>query len=488
MAATPSPTPRQGMLGGVFLTLVAEGIGLPAGLITAMVMTRGLGPGIYGRFMVVASTVAITEWLLIAVLARPIVKFVAEADDWRPVAATSFRVYVLSGLVIGGALWALAGPLAALLDDALLAGYFRLFAVQIPIFAAGAACRNVLAGQARYRQQAMASALGWVGRVLFIVLFLQLGFGIEGAILGSICGTLASALTALLLVGGAVWGQAGFPIRQLMQLALPTFLGLLFARLLDQAGLLTLQALGTAEADVGFYGAAMNVMLVTSVIAAGVTPVLISTLTAARRDSDHALIRQAATGAMRFGIALFPFAAIVAGSSGELAVLLFSRDFSATAPIMAALMVAAVARATVSMMGAVLVALDRAWASAFVVLPLPLLAVGAHVLLIPKYGGLGVALVTMTLAIAASVASVLIASRLVRAPVPLGTLMRSGAITTLAYALAAGWPTPGPLVLVKAGILALAVALAFAASGELTRHELAVLRETALAGRGRPAA
>ena len=72
------------LVGLTLLTAVA----LPAGLITAIVLTRGLGPGPYGRFVVAATTVAIIEWLLIAVLARPGVKFVAEAEDWRPVAAS----------------------------------------------------------------------------------------------------------------------------------------------------------------------------------------------------------------------------------------------------------------------------------------------------------------------------------------------------------------------------------------------------------------
>lgn len=457
------------------LTLVAEGIGLPAGLITAMVMTRGLGPEIYGHFAVVATTVAVTEWLLIAILASPVVKFVAESHDWQPVAATAFRVYLVGGLVIGAAFWVLAGPMASLLGDDVLGGYFRLFATQIPLFASGVAGRNVLAGRARYREQALASAGSWVGRVTFIVLFVELGFGIEGAIAGSISGTLVGSALTLALAGRALWGPASFPLRRLVHLAVPAFLTLLFARLLDQAGLLTLEALAGGDV-VGHYGAAMNVMLLASLVGAAVTPVLISTVTAARFQGDHDLVRQASVGAVRFGLALFPFAAIVAGSSAELAPLLFGAPFAAAAPIMAALMIAAVARANISIVGAILIALDHAWTSAAVVLPLPVVAVAVHLLVIPRFGGVGAALVTMVAALVAIVTLVGAAWRVVGLVPPLATATRSILLSAGAYVVAAVWTTPGALALVKVGVIGLGVVGALVLSGELTREELQVFR------------
>jgi len=459
----------------MLVTLIAEGIGLPAGLITAMVMTRGLGPEVYGHFTVVATTVAVTEWLLIAILTPAVVKFVAESHDWQPVAATAFRVYVLGGLVIGAALWALAGPLAAGLGSAPLAGYFRLFAVQVPLFAAGAAGRNVLAGRARYREQALSSAGSWTGRVVFIVLFVELGFGIEGAIVGSISGTLAGSAAALALAGRALWGRAGFAIRRLTRLAAPAFLTLLCARLLDQVGLLMLEVL-TGGNVVGYYGAAMNVMLLASVVGAAVTPVLISTVTAARFERDDDLARRAAVGALRFGLVLFPLAAVVAGSSVELAPLLFGPRFAPAAPIMAALMIAAVARANMSILGATLIAIDRAWTSAAIVVPLPAIAIAAHLVVIPRLGGLGAALVTMVAALGAAAMLGLVTWRVATVLPPLATVVRTGLLSAAAYTVAATWVTPGALALVKVGILGLGVVGALFVSGELSREELRVLR------------
>jgi O-antigen/teichoic acid export membrane protein len=274
----------------------------------------------------------------------------------------------------------------------------------------------------------------------------------------------------------------------LLTLALPAFLSLLFARLLDQVGILSLQVLSepdVRDVDVGHYGAAMNALMVTSMIAAAVTPVLLSSLTAARHAGREADVRQISAGAIRFGLALFPFAAIVAGASGELAVFLFGLDYAPAGPLLAALMVSAVARANVVVIGAMLVGLDRAWTAAAIAAPMPIVALAAHIYVIPQFGGLGAAIVTMTVALVATLASVLLACAIVPVSVPVGTAARSATFCAVAFVAAAVWPTPGSLVLVKATVLAGAVLAGFLVTGELSRHELTTLRQTVTA-RGRP--
>lgn len=476
MSGPSSPDRRQGSVGGVVVSLAAEAIALPAAVVTAMVVTRAFGPGVYGSYTVVATTVAVTEWLLVAVFARPVVKFVAETVDWRPVASTAFRVYLLSGLAIGVAFWALAAPLAQVLRDPALATYFRLFAIQIPVFAVGAASRNVLAGQARYWQQAVASGAGWIGRAVGIVAFVSMGYGIDGAIAGSIAGTAVGALVGFVLMGWPGWRVPGFPARHLWELALAAFIALLFARLVDQVGLLSVQALAPSEVDVGYYGAAMNVMLLTAVVAAAVAPILVSSLTRARyrRDEDEA--QRIVRGALRFGTVLFAYAAIVAGAGDELATLFFGPQFAPAGALMAALIVAAVSRTNLAMIDALLIAAGRAWLAAVLAVPLPFIAVAAHTVVIPRFGAGGAALVTMTVTLLATVVFTAAVCRVMRVPYPVATLARSATIGAAAWAVAAFWQTPGPLVLVKAALLAAGVAAALVATGELSRAELGALR------------
>jgi O-antigen/teichoic acid export membrane protein len=322
--------------------------------------------------------------------------------------------------------------------------------------------------------------------VFFIVLFVGMGWGIEGAILGSISGTLSGAIVALVIAGTAVLGRQTSPVRTLMQLALPAFFAMLFARLLDQVGILSLEAFGNDPAEVGYYGAAMNVLMVTSMIAAAVTPALVSTLTAARRRGDHDAVEQVSMASLRFGLVLMPFAAIVAGASTDIVPVLFGQAFVATAPLMALLMVGAVARANIVLIAAMLVSLDRAWLAAAIALPLPVIAVAAHSQLIPRHGALGAAWVSAVLALAGSALSVAVVCWVARLRVPVGTIVRTLAISFAAYVAATAWPAGPAMLFFKLAGLSLGVLAAYLGTGELSRDELRALRG-ALPGAGREA-
>jgi len=482
--STPSAPRRQGAIGGTAAVMLGEGISLPAALVTAAVLTRGLGPEGYGRFTVAATVVSTLEWLLVAVFAKVVIKFVAEAADWRPVAATAFRAYLFSGTLLGAALWLLADPVAGALNDPLLGRYLRLFAVEIPVFTSFIACRNILSGTGRYRQQAVTGAVRWLGRMLLIVLFIQLGWAVGGAILGSIGGVLLAFLVALGFVGGAVFGRAGFPLRSLAQLALPAFLLMLTVRLFDRVALLMLNALRGAGAEVGYYGAAQNLSMVTGVVVMTVTPILISTLGAARRNGDQGAVRAVAGGSLRASLALLPFAAIVGGAAPEIFGLLFGADFVAAAPLGQWLVFVAVSLVIISVAAALLIAEGRVWGTVLLTAPLLPLSIAGHLVLIPRLGALGAAIVTTVTALAGAALCVAAAQRVLHLRPPLATFTRAVVLGAMAWAAAAAWSTPGPLVLVKGVVLSAAVVAGFLLSGELDSREIRGIRDWVGAQRG----
>ncbi len=456
--------------------MLGEGISLPAALVTAAVLTRGLGPVAYGRFTVAATLVTTVEWILVAIFAKVVIRFVAEARDWRPVAATAFRAYVFAGIGVGAALGLLAGPVADVLNDPPLAGHLRLFALEIPLFTALMACRNVLVGIGGYRQQALAGAARWLGRMLLIVMFIQFGWGVEGAILGSVGGVLAGFLVGQALVGRATFGPAGFPYRRLIHLAAPAFLLMLTVRLFDRFALLLLNALRGAGAEVGYYGAAQNLSMVAGVLVITITPILISTVSSARGAGNDALARKIVDAALRGSLTLLPFAAIVSGSSQEVFRLLFGAGFVAAAELGEWMAFVSVGLVIISVATSLLIAHGRLWGTVWLTAPLLPLSVLGHLVLIPRYGALGAAIVTTATAYLGAAVCVISAQRLWEVPAPIGTLLRSLLLSVLAFLAAAAWPAPGVLVIFKAAVLSAAVVAAFLLLGELSAEEIVDLR------------
>jgi len=455
---------------------LGEGISLPLAIATAAVLTRGLGPEAYGRFTLAAMLVTTLEWILIAILANVVVKFVAEAVDWKPIAATAYRAYLFSGVALAAVLWLLAGWIAQWLKDPLLGPYLRLFALEIPLFGLFLACRNVLAGTGRYRQQAVMSAARWLGRAALIVLLIQMGWGVRGAILGSVGGVLIAWVVGQAFVGGATWGRAGFPVRQLVDLAVPVFLLMLTARLFDQFGMLMLYAMLGSSPEIGYYGAAQNVSMVTGVVAATVVPILISTLVAAVRGGDEAGAREVVARSVRASLALIAFAAIVPGSSAAVVELLFGADFLGAGPLLSWLVFVAVSLIIISVGIALLIARGRVLPAVVLTAPLLPLSLLGHYLLIPRLGALGAAIVTTVTAVLAAGICTAVALRVWQVRLPIGTLLRSVALGVAAYVAASVWPASGLLVVGKVAVLSVLVMVGFVVLGELSRAELADLR------------
>ena len=470
-----APTTRHALVGTVRVVL-AESLLIPTGLLTAAYLARHLGPEGYGLFTLAAAVVAWVEWSLTALFGRASVKFVAEAADWRPIGATILSVYLAIALAGALALWLLAAPVAALLGKPVLAGYLRLFAVDIPLFSLAQAHRSILVGLGNFSERALAAAARWVSRLVLVVLLVELGLSIEGAILGSVGASLIELTVARVFVRPGLSVRMALPARKLLAYAGPLLLSALALRLYDKLDLVTLTALGGSAEQAGLYGAAQNLAILPGIFAAPFAPLLLSTLGRAFRDGQGTLAQSIGRDAMRGVLLLVPFAGLVAGSAVEIVTLVFGPAFSAAAPLLSWLIFAAVALVQISIAMAILTAADRPGVTLAMTVPLPLLALSGYLVLIPQRGPAGAALVTAACAGLAALAAVFALHRVCRVLPSMGTVVRASLLCVGAYAIAALWATPGFLLLVKLPIIGIAILLGFRLFGEFSMVELTAAR------------
>src|SRR5229473_3250109 len=79
---------------GTIRGFLAEGLFLLSGLISTVFLTRRLGPQAYGLFILTATLVTWIEGNITSVFARPTFKFIAEAEDWRPIGDTVVQLHL----------------------------------------------------------------------------------------------------------------------------------------------------------------------------------------------------------------------------------------------------------------------------------------------------------------------------------------------------------------------------------------------------------
>lgn len=475
-------TRRGELFGGTARIFAAEALLVPVGVVTAAFLSRRFGPEGYGLWTLACVLVVWVESNVAAALSRPAIKLVGEAADWREVGSAVLRLYTLVGVGLALLLWAASSTLAAAFGEPELAGYLKLLALDVPLFCAAQAHRNLIVGAGMFRERALVSAARWTARLLLVVLFVEASGSLKGALWGSICASAVELFVCRRYARPSLFGRAGetrggaYTMRRLCVYALPLVASALCVSLYNRLDLLMLKALGGTSAEAGVYGVAQNLALLPSLFSFSFAPVLLSTLSRALRDGDEEAARQHARQAMRAVVLLLPLASVTAGAAPEIVGLIFGTEFLAAAAPLRLLIFGSLALLLLAVTSCVLTAGGKPRWTFYVAGPLVACAAAGHLFLIPRSGATGAAFVTTTLACAAALVTVGLVRKLWRVAPPAATLWRSAFVSVVAYQLLVWLPGPGLLLVPKLLAVSAFALAALLLSGEFNAAELGALR------------
>jgi len=309
--------------------------------------------------------------------------------------------------------------------------------------------------------------------LLFIVILVQTGLSIRGAIIGSIGASLIELACCRFYVQPQLLGRISFPIRQLWDYAVPLLLYAVSMRLLNKLDLFMLQGLRGSASETGIYGAAQNLTLVAGLFTLSFSPLLLSTLSRMLRAGELDLARRTARDAFRVVIWMLPFAAMTSGAAEEIAVCIFGETFRPAATPLAVLIVGSVGIVAISVATAILTAAGKPRWTVLISAPLVLASIAGNIWLIPKFGALGAALVTTLVATVGALTAVATVRRFWQISIPTATLARSLLISVGAYVLGAVWPVSTLLLLtLKLSAIGVLILFGFYALGEFDAAEL----------------
>jgi O-antigen/teichoic acid export membrane protein len=461
---------------GTIWTFLAEALILPTGLISAAYLTRTLGPDGYGLFSLAATLASFAAATAVSLFARGSIKLIAEADDWRPVATTILRVHLACGIVAALLFAVLARPVAVVLDEPRLACYLLLFSLEPLLFVLSRAHRSVLIGSGKFREQAVPIATRPLARLLLIIVFVESGLSISGAVLGLLGASLIELLTYRAYVRPCVFPASGYAARRVWEETTPVFFAALFIALFSRVDLFALTTLGLPTREAGYYAAAQNLSIVPGLFALSFTPLLLSTLSRMLRDGEREHAHILSRDAMRLALGMLPFAALASGASGEIVALVYGTDFAAAGSILSWLIFGKAAAVMISICFIILVVDDRAALSTVVAAPMLVLALAGHFLLVPRFGSIGAAWVTTALEIAGALAGTLMVYRFRHVRLPALTVMRTMIVAGAAWLLAVLWPASGLWLVAKLGLISIGIAAAYALLGEFSARERAWAR------------
>jgi O-antigen/teichoic acid export membrane protein len=463
------------MMVGTAKIFLAEALIIPTGFITAVFLSRSLGPAFYGLFALVSRLILWIEWSSTAGYSDTTLKLVGEAPDWKPIGVAVLRLHVFIGIALGILAWLLSSFIAEVFNEPLMADYIKLFSIEIPISSMLTANINILVGRGFFKERAGISAIRWISRLGLIVLLVCLGFSVKGAIIGSIGATVAALLISTYHIRPSLFFKKSSPILPLLKFSAPLFLSSLSIRIF-RLDLFALKFLGGTAAHAGFYGAAMNMATLPAIFSSSLVSPLISTLSRLLSKQEITEAKEIALTAIRTSFWMAPLAAMTAGASGEIVTFVFGRAYLPAGRILAYLVFAAIGLNALYISTAIFTALGKPrWAFILAGPMVPLALIG-HLFLTVKIGGVGAAMTTTLVAASGGLVSIWAVYNTWKILPPAKSVFSSILCSILAYSLAAFWVTTGWLLLVKLLGITLTVLIAFRLLKELSAQEIAVVR------------
>ncbi|MGD2147823.1 MAG: oligosaccharide flippase family protein [Anaerolineae bacterium] len=468
---------------GTFGTLSVHGLLLPVGMLTVAFLTRQLGPELYGTFTVAAS---IVQWIQVStrgLFDQTTVKFVAEAEERQRIASGLAQAQLVVSLAFAGILAATAPVLADWLRAPDLAPALRLFAVDVPLFCLARAHRSILIGHQEFWPAAILTGIYGLSRMVLVFVLVGTGLSTTGAILAAAGASLAQLTVARLYVRPRLLVRVRIPVRRLTRYAMPLFLNKMGRNLFGRVGLFVVQAVSDVPGAAGYYGAAQELNRPFGLFAASLAPPFLATLALALRRGETDTARPIVTQSMRLVLCLLPLAAAAAGSAESIVGLVYGREFLPTSSIFALLAIAGAGNVLTTVNAEALIALGRPTLPFAITGPLMPLALGAHLILVPRFGPDGAAAATLALSWFGAGATAFALHRKCEVQLPWASLPRIGIVSLASYALSRLLPSAGGWTILELGGLAIGVAACLFAVGELGETEIAFARSLVAPGR-----
>ncbi len=476
-----SPSPESGLAGGTLVVAAAEALAFPAGLIVTILLTRHLPQQDYGALALALAGIAWLEWTVVSLFAKAAFKLASEAEDWKLAAAAIVRSHLLAGAAVGVVVFFTAGTVSELLGAPMLALPLRILALEIPIFVLAQGYRAVLVGRGMHGSRAAVAAMRWTVRAALVVAGVAAGLGLPGITTMIVAATAVELLFVWFRATGGmrldIFTRGGaVPMRRLLGYAAPLAIAAICMRLFDRLDIFALRALGGSLESVAAYGVAQNLALAPAMFGGAFVPGLIGALSYRHSRGDGEGAARLAGDGIRAGILVLPFTLLTAGAAPPLMRALFGAEYDPAAPLFAILVVAATATLIVVIATGILAAVGQFRSTIVLTAPLLLIALAGHLLVVPRAGAVGAALVTAGTALVGAVAACMVVGVVLRPPFPLGTLGRALVIGSVSAGLAWFIPAPGLLILPLLLILTLAIIGAMILTGELKPEEKAMVR------------
>lgn len=335
-ASKPEPPPadvaRVAGRGTIYIT-VAKLWFMASGYGIHFTLPRLMTPEQFGLYQIVISVVSIINAVVVTGTSQTVSKYISQdeskADSVKSKALT-LQVPVGGMLALG--FFLLAPTTANYLNDARLANHLRLAALITLAYSFYAVFTGYFNGQKKFLTQAGLDITYSTLKLVFIVLFVWLGFGVAGGV-GGFALAAASVLMVSALAAGRGARTGDVRIKDLFKFQAYLLLFTLVLNLLQKVDLILVKALSspdatTASENAAYYGAAINIANITYQVIISVTFIIFPLVSQATFANDRTRTRGYISSTLRYTLMIMALlATLFSANASEVLRVVYPADY-----------------------------------------------------------------------------------------------------------------------------------------------------------------
>ncbi len=299
--------------------LISNLVFMASGFIVHLISGRLLGPVSYGTFGIIYAIISITYLILGGGVKRSVTKYAAGAPEQAgSIRSAGLKVQMYICAVIVTVLFIISKPCGIWLNDENIVTFIRYSSLIVPVAGMLYVYVGYFDGCRQFGRTACVVVSHAVLKVVFVFIFIFLGYEIIGAINGLLIG-LAGALFCAVLLGRHAPVSQPFEQKKIIRFALPVLSFFVCASLLTSIDLFFVKALLNDPAKTGYYTAAQTISRLISFAMFPFGVVLLPAISSAIANNDLNMVRKYIGTSLRYIlIAIIPTAMMLSFTSREL--------------------------------------------------------------------------------------------------------------------------------------------------------------------------
>jgi len=306
------------------------------GYITYMVLTRVLGPELFGVYGIIIGLASMISMVLIGGINQATSKYISEEETLASsIKLSSLKLQCLLGGIISVIFFLFSPLIAKIFNDLSLTDYFRMASPIILFYALYGVYIGYVNGLKSFKKQALLEIIYSTTKTFLILILIYMGFALKGAIGGFVSATFLILLISVFTFGIKSERKEKFPMRKIFRFQLWILFYTLIINLLLNIDLFLIKSLSlkeTANLYAGYYNAALTIARIPYLIIIPISYVIFPFISKSTSLKDTATTKSYISKGIRFcSIFLILCAVLIATNAEGIITLLYSKAYSSGA-------------------------------------------------------------------------------------------------------------------------------------------------------------